>query len=307
MKPPVDESINIVCVSDTNYAPHLVTLLKSVESNSAAGDRFKVHIIHDAIGHDLQKLVSAELGKMDVRWYSIVGHDALTLPPLLQISRATYLRLIMDEVLDETISRLIYLDIDMVVTGSLKELWTCELGDCVCAAVPDPGVDIEGFAGKHGLGLPGQYFNAGVMVFDMPRARADGTLSRALNLLLEDPSRFEYADQDALNVVLWGKWQQVDATWNFQREFMYDNLAAWRSMSKDRNTVPKIIHFTESVKPWKAGEWHPFAWLYWKYLLRSRFAGDVMRKGNIRYRDLLKMRLKYLLKKPKLARGSTRS
>ncbi len=305
MNPIVDANINIVCVSDTNYVPHLVTLLKSVEANSAYADSFKVHVIHDSISDDLQEQVASELGRMEIHWYSIVGHDALTLPPLLQISRATYLRLIMDEVLDESISRLIYLDIDMVVTGSLKELWRCELGDCVCAAVPDPGVDVAAFAGKHGLDLPGRYFNAGVMVFDMPRARADRTLGRALNLLLEDQSKFEYADQDALNVVLWGKWKQVDATWNFQREFMYDDLVAWRSLSEDRPAVPKIIHFTESVKPWKAGEWHPFAWLYWKYLLRSGFAGDVMRKGNIRYRDIVKMWLKYLFKKPNLARGST--
>ncbi|MEI9426805.1 glycosyltransferase family 8 protein [Mesorhizobium sp. Cs1299R1N3] len=300
----VDENINIVCVSDTNYVPHLVTLLKSVQSNSDQDDTFKVHIIHDAISEDLQKLISAELRAMEVRWYSIVGHDALTLPPLLQISRATYLRLIMDEVLDESISRLIYLDIDMVVTGSLKELWQCDLGDCVCAAVPDPGINIEAFAQKYNFTLPGQYFNAGMMVFDMHRARIDGILRGALNLLLEHPSKFEYADQDALNVVLWGKWKQVDATWNFQREFMYDDLAAWRVMSRDRHTVPKIIHFTESVKPWKAGEWHPFAWLYWKHLLRSGFAGEVMRKENIRYRDIIKMWLKYLFKKPNLARGS---
>ncbi len=304
MKPIVDGSINIACVADANYAPHLATLLKSIELNAKPNDSFKVHIVHDSISEDLQKTVVHELKRMEVFWHSVVDHEALKLPPLLQISRATYLRLIMDEVLDEKISRLIYLDIDMVVTGSLKELWQCDLGGCICAAVPDPGVNVEAFAGKHSLDLPGNYFNAGMLVLDMTRARSEGTLKGALNLLLEGKSNFEYADQDALNVVLWRKWKQVDATWNFQREFLYDDLVAWRLMSRDRDSVPKIVHFTESVKPWKPEEWHPFAWLYWKYLLRSGFAKAVMRKEQVKYRDLVKMWLRYLLKKPNLARGS---
>ena len=68
------------------------------------------------------------------------------MPPFLQIIGATYLRLVLDKVLDPGLSRLLYLDIDMIVTSSLANLWATDLGGHPCAMVADPGILGPGFA-----------------------------------------------------------------------------------------------------------------------------------------------------------------
>jgi lipopolysaccharide biosynthesis glycosyltransferase len=293
------DAIHIVCVTDENYIPHCAALLKSIERNHA-NDFIHVHIIHDSVPDHLIRIVKSNNSKLKIDWHSVGEHPALTLPPLLQISRATYLRLIMDEILDQSIARVIYLDIDMIVTGSLRDLWELNLGDRLCAAVIDPGVPTEAFAGKYGLSGPGAYFNAGMILFDMQKIRTDAILSDALNRLLSDRGNYEYADQDALNIILWGKWLQVDPTWNFQRKFLYIEFP-YNSSFRDRRGDPRIIHFTESMKPWQAQEWHPLAWLYWKYLLATPFARAMMRKEKISPIRILKYWMKYTFRQRPVA------
>ncbi len=259
-----------------------------------------VHIIHDSVPDHLIKLVELNNTKIEINWHSVKDHPALTLPPLLQISRATYLRLIMDEILDRSIARVIYLDIDMIVTGSLRDLWELNLGDRLCAAVADPGVSAHEFAAKYGLSGPGAYFNAGMILFDMPMARAQNILRAALNRLLTARVTYEYADQDALNIVLWGKWLEVDPTWNFQRKFLYREFPC-HSPLIDRGEDPRIIHFTEAMKPWQKQEWHPLAWLYWKYLLATPFARPMRRKEKISLARILRYWLKYKIRRRSLA------
>ncbi len=259
-----------------------------------------VHIIHDSVPDHLIKLVELNNTKIEINWHSVKDHPALTLPPLLQISRATYLRLIMDEILDRSIARVIYLDIDMIVTGSLRDLWELNLGDRLCAAVADPGVSAHEFAAKYGLSGPGAYFNAGMILFDMPKARAQNILRAALNRLLTARVTYEYADQDALNIVLWGKWLEVDPTWNFQRKFLYREFPC-HSPLIDRGEDPRIIHFTEAMKPWQKQEWHPLAWLYWKYLLATPFARPMRRKEKISLARILRYWLKYKIRRRSLA------
>lgn len=282
-------SLDLVCVTDENYAPHFTSLLRSIAANKGA-ESVRVHAVLDGVSERTIEKIADTVPELEVISYQVKDHKVLSLPPLLQISRATYLRLIIDELIDPKYDRLLYLDIDMTVTASLLPLWNSDLQGRPCGAVFDPGMDPDAFAARFELPTGGSYFNAGMLLLDMTAIRRGGHLSAALNQLLDGDDRIEFADQDALNVALWQAWTALDPAWNFQRKFLYDAFALPKA---DR---PKILHFTEEEKPWRASEWHPYAWLYWKYLLQSPFAHDIRRQQGIGALRLVKFWLKYKLK-----------
>ena len=286
------DAMELVCVTDANYAPHLAVLLKSIEANKGA-EHVRVHAILDEVDAPLLNEIRDAVPGLDIVDYHVAGHPALTLPPLLQISRATYLRLIMTEVLPADISRVIYLDIDMIVTCSLAPLWQTDLQGYPCGGIEDPGVDPATFARTGGLEGEGRYFNAGMLLIDMQAARQSGFLTQALDRLIARPGAYEFADQDALNECLWRNWLPLDSRWNHQREHLYNPERYITARKGD--TIPAIIHFTEAAKPWNADEWHPYAWLYWRHLRHTSFFAPIRQRSGISLRRLAELWLKYRL------------
>lgn len=291
-----DGAIHVVCGLDERYAPHLATLLLSIAARPSPTRAIVVHVLDDQIAAASKRAIERAVPGLAIHWYPIVGHRALDLDPLLQISRATFLRLLIDEVLPKDIHRLLYLDVDVIVEDRLDALWEADIGDAICAAVTDPGIDAGAFAAKFDLAMPGDYFNAGIMLFDMERTREADILGRALRLLLEDRARYEFADQDALNVVLWNRWHHLDPSWNFQRCFLYTGAAYAEAKRQALVDGPRIIHFTESTKPWQRADTHPLAWLYLRRLLASPFRARVMREGKIGLLKSVHWYLRYLRK-----------
>lgn len=289
------EPIEIVCGIDTNYVPHLAVMLTSLTASNP-GQIFRVHVLHDGISKVQRNRVNQCCPKVQIEWKEIEEHPVLGFEGILHISRATYLRLAMVDALDPVIRRVLYLDVDLIINGDVRSLWDTDLGNKVCAAVIDPGMEAKTFAKKHSLPLSGSYFNAGVMLIDMERMRAEPFLERAVAILANPDSRCEFADQDALNIVLWNQWLPVNLTWNFQRKFLYNDFSAWKTETP-LTREPAIIHFTEGYKPWRGTEWHPYAWLYSKYLLRTPFRNEVMRAGKIRLPHICKSWLRYRLKR----------
>lgn len=287
-----DAQIELVCVTDSNYAAHFAALVKSVETHKG-NERIRVHAILDGVSEALLLKVRKSVPQLEIQEYHVADHPALELPPLLQISRATYLRLIIPELLSRDIDRVLYLDIDMIVSSSLIGLWNADLKGNPCGAVEDPGVDPTAFSKKYQLEGAGTYFNAGMMLIDMCAVRETDFLGKALANLIDTPKNYEFADQCALNEALWRDWTAVDAKWNFQREFLYE-ADKYKDLTCE-NGPPKIIHYTESNKPWKSDEWHPYAWLYWKFLRQTPFFDEIRKRDRIGYGRLLKFWLKYQL------------
>jgi lipopolysaccharide biosynthesis glycosyltransferase len=272
--------IALVSAIDPGYCAHLAVLLRSIAKTNR-GASIVMHVVHSNVTADLQRRVADAAPTIPVVWHGIVDHDGVRFETLSHVSRATYYRLRIDEILGHEIGRVLYLDADIVVNGDLRPLWATDLGDMVCGAVVDPLVDADVFATTHGLSVGGGYFNAGVLLMDLRRMRCERFLARALTLLADSGSRFRFADQDVLNIVLWQKWKTLDPTWNFQRVFLWDDDAFWRRMAGRPGRQPVILHYTQDLKPWQRTDWHPFAWLYVKHLARTRFRSEIFRANRL--------------------------
>jgi lipopolysaccharide biosynthesis glycosyltransferase len=258
---------------DAAYVPHLATTIASVADN-APGAKLRFMIIHDGVPLAEQRKVESCAPGQAFEWPLINDSRALGFDQQNHISRATYYRFAIPELAPKSADRVIYLDSDLVVLSDIRELAATDLQGNTIGAVFDPAVDAEAFARKMDL-TPGRlaYFNAGVLVLDLAKLRQSGTFEVAMDFATREANKLAYGDQCALNYVLWDKWKRLDPVWNVQRRMIAHDGRPNFATAADAQTHrrPKIVHFTEEIKPWSEGGYHPYIWTYYKHLRKTPY------------------------------------
>jgi lipopolysaccharide biosynthesis glycosyltransferase len=259
----------VVLACDEGYAMPLATALRSIVEANRKGWPLDFHVLSDGFSEDTRKKVSDSLpnGSGSIRWvYADLGlfEEFSTMP---YISKMTYARFLIPRIFPETVSRVLYLDADLLVLEDLERLWGTDLKGAVVGAVLD-GLDQRIKSGELGLEeVPHvrDYFNAGVLLIDLDRWRKERISERALEYLNQHP-RSPYSDQDALNVVCDGLWKKLDPRWNFQ------NHLGKRLSNMGAEERPGIVHFVWRFKPWDIGTLSVNAFFYDLFRSRTCFA-----------------------------------
>jgi len=237
--------LEVVCACDDAYLPHTATMLSSLLAHNQA----RIHLLHGAAVSEtaLQEL-SNHVSKRNCRLltYEIRDQVIETLRVDQWISNVTYYRLLCARILPRELVKVLYLDSDMIVRASLNALWQTLTEDCALAAVQESPKGVARQLALLGLPPNTPYFNAGMMLINLAYWREQLVGERALQFLKQNGDKAEYWDQDALNVVLDGRWIPVSAVWNFKA--LYENYVI-----EVRDTDPSIVHFTGPTKPWDWG------------------------------------------------------
>lgn len=266
---------------DANYAKHAgVTIASIVTETRSAPVEFV--IVHEGVGPELQKQVEACGRGAKFTWFEISNSRLLRLPGIDHISRATFFRFALTEVLPLECKRIIYLDCDLITLRDLGALWSHDLKGAPLAAAIDPGIDPDAFANLWDLS-PNKlgYFNAGVLVLDIAQIRAEGLFDRAVSLLEAHWNKIKWLDQDALNVIMWGNWAPLDVIWNMQT-LMYQSQDGQAFVPPGaRHRRPAIMHYSGFRKPWVRKNYHPHSGLYYNYLGRTPFKREVLQAAGI--------------------------
>jgi lipopolysaccharide biosynthesis glycosyltransferase len=203
--------------------------------------------------------------KVRLRLFDIPSSLSFPLPN--QLTQETYIRFWIGDLFAEY-DRAFYLDPDTVVLGSIAEFWNVDLGGRTVAAVPIPGSTKPAY---HGLPAGTQWFNAGVMLFDLAAWRARRYCEICLDFLRAHPEKATDGDQDILNICLANDWLSLPFKWNVISPFYY--------LSHDLRMPPeeieavrrdaRIVHFNGSSKPWSYFSIHPRRSEYWKNLRQT--------------------------------------
>jgi lipopolysaccharide biosynthesis glycosyltransferase len=177
-----------------------------------------------------------------------------------RFSRAVFRRLFLDEILPAGIARIVTVDSDMlIVRPGLSRLAGFDLGGKPLAAAYDM-IFLMDFKGDDalvrqfqrsrrslGLGLNTPYFNAGLMAIDRARWRAEKLTERVTRALRDEPKRFRFMEQDALNATLAGRFTPLSPRFNFMGDFFLLDL--------ERRFEPIVLHFVNAPKPWELATW----------------------------------------------------
>ena len=164
-------------------------------------------------------------------------------------------------------SRAIYMDADMVVTEDLSPLWATQL-DTPVGAVLDAHIVWMASPSmwrpwkEEGLEPLTPYLNTGLMLMDLDRWRSEKLTERTLKYL--EKYQLPCVDQDALNLALRGKFDQLHPRYN---SMPYHHLKMLRYLDTVESdavigeaiTRPAVIHYHRSFfgKPWTYGCTHP--------------------------------------------------
>ena len=176
-----------------------------------------------------------------------------------RFSRAVFRRLFLDEILPGHFERIVTVDSDMlIVRPGLKRLESFDLGKKPLAAAYDMIflMDFKGDALARqfqrsrrslGLALDTPYFNAGLMAIDRAAWRAEKLTERVAKALRDEPERYPFMEQDALNAALKGNFAALSPRFNFMGDFFLLDL--------ERRLEPIVLHFVNAPKPWELGSW----------------------------------------------------
>jgi len=193
-------------------------------------------------------------------------------------SHMAYCRIMLPQLLD--LSRLIYVDCDVLVFRDLSELFDLELSaGKILAAVPDSETltlsdDSQRIAGAMNLPADGPYFNSGVMLMNLDEVRKQHFFERAVEFLNTWRPAYRFWDQSAVNFLLYGQIHALPECWN---------RASWQFDAQQNNDLDCVLHYTSSA-PWLRGTRGPAQVLF------ERFAVDAGLPVNLQIADFKKSR-----------------
>lgn len=248
----------------------LATTLRSIVESNKGGGPFEFHVFSDGFSEAAQKRVANSLpaGAASIRWEFVDLRRFAQFATAPHVSRMTFCRFLIPSLFPATVSRVLYLDADLLVLDDLRLLWETDLNGAVVGSVLD-GLNAQLEEGRPGLEAVPRvraYFNAGVLLIDLVRWRQERISERALEYLNLHP-RTPLADQDALNAVCDGRWKALDPRWNFQDHYERRKVSV---MAPDER--PGIVHFVYKHKPWDFSVPTLNAGLYDDFRSRTAFA-----------------------------------
>lgn len=260
----IETAVEVVCGCDEKFLPHAATMICSLlEHNQVA----TIHFLHDNIpAHKLEMLREFvnSYGSILVD-YAINDARIATLKVNGHASTANYFRLLIPELLPPTISKVLYLDCDLIVRKSLAPLWNIDISAYAIGAVANSYSLIDS-----NLGLPRdkKYFNSGVMLINVSRWRDEQIHLQVIDFIRQNPERIRYWDQDGLNVVLMDAWLELAPEWNVMNMQLVSPYLRERFV--DIIQDPAIMHFAGSGQlPWQSTVQHPFKREYIAYRNRT--------------------------------------
>jgi lipopolysaccharide biosynthesis glycosyltransferase len=262
------EPFNIMAGFDDAFAQHACVMLQSVlESNPQ--HYFQFYLLVPEIFSATQTRALMDLrrsGRCDVQVIPVPSKYVSGVKVGQKITGAAYYRLLAGELLPTHVTRVLYLDSDVLVRGDLRTLWETDLQGFAVAAVRDQGADKDPrYRAAIGMSPEMFYFNSGVLLIDLERWRCEGIGGKVIEFSLRYPNRMSH-DQCALNGFLQGRCLRLDDKWNAQ-----SILFAHRENVPELLTRTAIVHFTNSNKPWRSVRAHPLAPLYLLALSKTSY------------------------------------
>ena len=175
----------------------------------------------------------------------------------------SYVRLFLHDILPIEVSRILYLDSDVIVNGSLKQLWNLDLGNNCIAAVAD--CLSEEYYRIFDLNETATYCNSGVILFDLVKWRRRNKGDEIRQYIADNNGYVFFMEQTVMNVVAQNEIYILPMEYNLQTlsNFLtYEQLYKLRKMErfykkgevKNAKKNPLLIHYTSCFlvknRPW---------------------------------------------------------
>lgn len=296
-----EQPINVVYITDNNTVDIMSLSMYSLLYNHA-NISIKISVIACAISEDRRTRLMdiADKFKADVHLYeSSPKLNKMRFPNTKENNCCAYNTLFLASLVDE--DKVIYIDCDTIIDGSLEELWKTDIGEKYIAGV----MDTTGVIERREAGIIGNdlYINSGVMLCNLKLWRING-LERSFTEYMNDHvGTYIFRNQRVMNAVCKGRIDKLPVKYNMLPE--YFRFSAWEIelMHKSTNFYrdeelenarehPVIVHYAgrQFNRPWYYPCINPMKDLFYQYEELSGIS--VERK---KYKLRLKIRIERFL------------
>ncbi len=252
--------IPIVFCFDDNYVIPGNVCIFSLLKNAAKSTFYEIYVFYREGRLSEKNINKTKIAINNFESYSI---DFINLGTLFDLQYEVkdftienYFRLAIPEYF-KLKDKVLYLDCDTIVISDLTNLYNIDISGYAIGAVRDNLSSVNKNFQRYVKKLnvdPSNYFNSGVLLFNVSKINSEGGILFGNKELLR--KSFRYVDQDILNIAY------QNNTLFLSREFNYTINA----LEFDDNTKPSIIHYVFK-KPWQHVSL--FNDLWWEYYRAS--------------------------------------
>ena len=290
--------MDICYAADNNFSMQTAVSIVSV-LNTTKDTHLRFHILDSGISEENRKMLTSltENAHAEIHYYDVYAQLELIREKGQRqwgdiCTYATWGRLFLTEVLPTDISRILYLDGDVIAAASLAPLETMDLHGQPLGAVED--CTPHSHRKAIGMNPSSRYFNAGVLLLDMEMWRKMFPHPAVyLDHLLDREKPFPMADQDVLNLLFEGHCTFLPLRYNYSSWFRALDLTALKHMMQDadlcshtRSEVREcakgavLVHYNTCslmVRPWYNGSTDPARELWRSSYAASPWSGCAFR------------------------------
>ncbi len=276
-------TLNVSLAFDDKYTHYAYVCIYSLLTNNTSS-MVHLYILQYDLSDESRSLLTGLAEQFDAHIEFLFVDRGLfseKLPITSKWPIEVYFRLLLTELLPESVDRIIYLDSDMIVNGPLNEMFNTDMtgyniAGCYDLALLPATLDLflyyrhKWFSKEFNEKT---YINSGAILMDMTKLRKDYPLEVYLNAAKELEYKIYAPDQDLINYVHADKIKHLDP-----RKYNYPAYVASVEGVTDKSDV-SIMHFI-GPKPWQGGNHAHFSTerFWWEYAYKVPFAEDLMKQ-----------------------------
>lgn len=294
--------MEIALCTDDNYIIPTIIFIKSIEINNINEDINYNIIYKDLKKENKQKLSYSLTNKKSTITFYQINTDILKDCPIRiedHVTLATYYRLLFPSIFPKSVSKILYLDIDILCLGSLSTFYEQNLTNYSCSVIHDERNNDESIFNRLNYSKSNGYFNAGVMLINLEYWRENKIQEKTLNFIQTNKEKCLWHDQDALNYVLNNTVKWSDFKYNFTQGFFFNkkdlliSSTYYKAIDNASNNIC-LVHFSSAYKPWHIECNHPLK-SYYREFYTKIFGKKMKLTHKLKGFNLIKWQIKKYL------------
>ena len=261
----------IVFTCDDAYFKYANVVITSIIYNQNRNCRYEINVLSEFISNENMLLARKQLEShpnFTINFVILKDFDSSKFFLNSYMSISTYYRFYIPQLFSHY-DRILYLDSDLIVDADISDFASLDFDDKLAICSPSPFIrnkvlkgDDEKFSLNyftHVLKMPDplQYFNAGVMLYNIKKMN-EIDITTKLFEALEDIKEPFLQDQDILNSVLSnnGGVKLISSKYNMTRTFVITTKRLFLERLKEIFRISKknnwffIYHYVGKDKPW---------------------------------------------------------
>ena len=251
--------MNVLITVSQNYCRYALTMLKSLFRHNKC--RITVYLMYSRVDDSTLNAMRQYIESYGNRFEPIrIADDMFDDAPVnMHFTKEMYYRLLASKMLPESEDRVLYMDPDILIRGSVEEFYHLPFDGNMLTAIADPPQTNDPKCPDNRphylrLGLPenSSYINSGVLLMNLKLMREKGfDVNRIFEIIEAKRQDLIYPDQDAINIYFNGSIKKWKNLYNYNPGLLANEVVKWGLSKKYRRREnPIIVHFMGPVKPW---------------------------------------------------------